>query len=535
MVATKGPGMAALPVNPVQFGKSASRLRPRKGLSIWATHLMLPLVSSTLLAAPSSADFALVGNAGNPADNKSRGRVAYEFRIGRLEVTNAQYAEFLNAVASKRDPYQLYSALMTQHFWGGIERSGQTPRLSYAPKSGYEKLPVTFVSWWDAVRYANWLHYGRPTTGRSTLGTTEGDAEHGAYDTRDETVTVYRNSGARFWLPSHDEWLKAGFYDPNRADDGWWKYAQRRDHLPEAGLPDPHGVRANYYSDRWAAPYPHLVPVGSYPSATSYYGTFDQGGNVMEWVEDGNGRRRKMLGGSLFMPGFSLERGYVDGEFAQQELKALGFRVASLVEPGPCPTPPILREQNRERGESRPEQFMKFVTIREPGNEPDPLYGFGAVDYIFEMAKHEVTSAQYCAFLNAVARESDPYGLWHPDMQTGVVGGIDRASSPDGTYVYTPKPGWQHRPVTYISWYDLARMANWMHYGRPNTGKSGLGTTEGTAEQGAYDTKAFASPSEQPDYEAQPIRRNSDVTYWIPNQNEWYKRRLLGPHQIRAT
>ena len=35
------------------------------------------------------------------------GTVAYEFRMGKTEVTNAQYMEFLNAVAAS-DPFQRY-------------------------------------------------------------------------------------------------------------------------------------------------------------------------------------------------------------------------------------------------------------------------------------------------------------------------------------------------------------------------------------------------------------------------------------------
>src|SRR4051812_36198014 len=65
-------------------------------------------------------DTVPVGNSGNPADMRyldvehpnGTGSVANPYRIGKTEVTNVQYAAFLNAVA-KSDPYGLYNASMS--------------------------------------------------------------------------------------------------------------------------------------------------------------------------------------------------------------------------------------------------------------------------------------------------------------------------------------------------------------------------------------------------------------------------------------
>jgi len=48
-----------------------------------------------------------VGNAGNAADTSTYGAVAYSYDIGKYEVTNTQYAAFLNAKA-ETDPNGLY-------------------------------------------------------------------------------------------------------------------------------------------------------------------------------------------------------------------------------------------------------------------------------------------------------------------------------------------------------------------------------------------------------------------------------------------
>ena len=172
-----------------------------------------------------------------------------------------------------------------------------------------------------------------------------------------------------------------------------------------------------------------------------------------------------------------------------------------------------------------------MVLIDSPGNPPGPN-GLGAVDSPFRIGVTEVTNDEYAAFLNAVAAQSDPHQLWRPDMAHSVCGGIARSDRPEGGYVYAPMPGWANRPVAYLSWYSLARMANWMHYGMPKTGASTLGTTEGTDAQGAYDTRAFPPPGQEPDYRALPERRNPGATHWIPNQNEWYKAAYYDPTRL---
>ena len=56
---------------------------------------------------------------------------------------------------------------------------------------------------------------------------------------------------------------------------------------------------------------------------------------------------------------------------------------------------------------------LRFVTVGDPGNAADTnnSLGYGSVPYVYQMGKYDVTIAQYCQFLNAVAA-SDPYGLY---------------------------------------------------------------------------------------------------------------------------
>jgi hypothetical protein len=57
------------------------------------------VVIAALTNAALSMEFVTVGNAGNIADTTGKGAANHVLRIGRYEVTNAQYAEFLNAKA----------------------------------------------------------------------------------------------------------------------------------------------------------------------------------------------------------------------------------------------------------------------------------------------------------------------------------------------------------------------------------------------------------------------------------------------------
>ena len=95
----------------------------------------------------------------------------------------------------------------------------------------------------------------------------------------------------------------------------------------------------------------------------------------------------------------------------------------------------------------------------------------GGVDYEYRIGKYEVTSAQYCEFLNAVAR-ADTYGLYDPNMWSYPMGCKIQRGGTSGSYAYSVDPNWGNRPVNFVSWGDAARFTNWLHNGQP-TGVQG--------------------------------------------------------------
>ena len=153
-----------------------------------------------------SIDWITVGDPGNACDVQSQGcfgAVADTYRISKTEATNSQYAEFLNAVAAA-DPNALYSTNMGSSPFGGITQSGASGSFSYSVNSGFADKPVNFVSFYDSLRFANWLHNGQPTGAQGST-TTEG----GAYTITAAGIaanSIARNAGATIFLTSEDEW-----------------------------------------------------------------------------------------------------------------------------------------------------------------------------------------------------------------------------------------------------------------------------------------------------------------------------------------
>jgi hypothetical protein len=111
----------------------------------------------TSLALPAHAvtpDWVTVGDPGNAADTTGLGDVADSFQIMKFEWTNAQYAQFLNAVdASGTNPNAVSSTNMDSNPRGGISfTSGSSDGSKYAAKTNMGDKSVNFVSWFDAAR-----------------------------------------------------------------------------------------------------------------------------------------------------------------------------------------------------------------------------------------------------------------------------------------------------------------------------------------------------------------------------------------------
>ena len=326
---------------------------------------LVPCTFNTV-SAEVTFEWVTVGNPGNAADPLNAatipgiGAVAYEYAIARNEVTNAQYAEFLSAVAVT-DPNGLYNGLMGTDPRGGITQSGTSGSFTYGLRFAMGNKPVNFVSYLDAMRFVNWLHNGQPT-GVQDATTTE-DGVYAISDGLSET----RATNAKYFIPDENEWYKAAFHQSaahgGDADD-YWLYPTATNDIPTAATADFEGDISNpgvnvvnyNLTANWNGIFGgHVTTVGSagIPSR-SYYGTSDQGGNLLEWVETTiNGNRHIVRGSAFNWSDFNLQStGRLTGD-PVWEFDNQGFRVAS--------TPPTCSPVAINNGDGDADGFVDLV------------------------------------------------------------------------------------------------------------------------------------------------------------------------------
>jgi formylglycine-generating enzyme len=318
----------------------------------------LCLVLSFGISASASAsvviDWVTIGNPGNLAQSLNNrthiirttgdgsGSVSYVYTMARNETSIADYTKFLNAVAAT-DTYGLYDIRMASNLnIAGISRSGSSGSFSYSVVGSGDR-PITYVSWFDAARFANWLHHGQPT---GLLGV--GLIEDGAYLLSGATsgTAPQKNADAKVWIPTNNEWFKAAYYDPAHINGagGYWLHANRSS-----------STQSNDFSVAGAANFRvgdfattpgnntlltnqnYLTAAGAYgQDSQSYYGINDMAGNVYEWndLTGTASASRGYRGGAWDITNSasldSASQAFNNTNFAASNL---GFRLAAVPEP----------------------------------------------------------------------------------------------------------------------------------------------------------------------------------------------------------
>ena len=305
-------------------------------------------LSSNLQAQPLvNIQTVTVGDAGNVADTRTNagsfgyGAVADVFAIGKYEVTISQYTTFLNSAASVTgDSYivNLWNANMTSNLnIAGISRSGDGSSVSPYSYSviGSGNRPISYVSWFDAARFANWVNNGA-VNGAST--------ETGAYTLNGATngVGFTKNAGATWFLPSEDQWYKAAYHTGGGTNAGYWLYPTQSDTAPGNTIGGAtnqanynNGVYSVTQSSSYSGSQNYLTDAGAFSNTPGAYGTFDQGGNVFEWNDAVIDSSRGLRGGSWDYGDGGLQSSYRGKSFVgpEGEYGNVGFRVASVPEP----------------------------------------------------------------------------------------------------------------------------------------------------------------------------------------------------------
>ena len=318
----------------------------------WITGLLLGFGMTLPPASALELDWVLVSDPGNPPDQTGYGAVAYPFQISKTEITLAQYAEFLNAVASS-DPHALWSPSFKDAPVASmarerilIRRTGEAGSYQYSVPPEAAQQPASFIGFYEAMRFANWIHNGQGAA----------DTESGAYAISKNQGLAVHSPDARVWIPTEDEWYKAAYYHPESKGGpagGYWRFPTRSNVPPapkRAGDPERNAASFGGYSGEKEHKSYDFLPVAGLPNAASHYGTFDQGGNVWEWNEAiVFNKQRGMRGGSTPHTVDKLRSSVRSSASPERRYPDTGFRLAralpaeapaSAQPPAPQPSSP---------------------------------------------------------------------------------------------------------------------------------------------------------------------------------------------------
>ena len=311
------------------------------------------LVSTCLLAVSASAgtvDYTMVtvGNPGNANDTGGGGIGAVDssYQIGKYDVTIGQYTAFLNAAdPNGTNPNGIYNSSMGTNlniagisYTDGAAAGSKYAVMTVSGSSPYGGVsngdrPITYVSWFDAARFSNWM----------TNGQGSGSTETGAYTLNNATSgdAVAKNPGAAFYIPTQSEWYKSAYYDPtlNSGSGGYYAYATQSNSLPGNTIGST-GNQANRFANTGYAVTQsfnsssnqnYLTDVGAFTGSGSFYDTFDQTGNVNQWndLDGAAGALRGQRGGFYNDIELGLSSSSSFSRAPSYEGADVGFRLAS--------------------------------------------------------------------------------------------------------------------------------------------------------------------------------------------------------------
>ena len=104
-----------------------------------------------------AGEFQMGSDSGQPDESPTHAVYVDAFYMDESEVTNAQYAEFLNAKGKHTEDNRIWM------FIGAQNDKIEAVSGVYRVKTGYENHPAVFVSWYGAMAYAEWKGKRLPT------------------------------------------------------------------------------------------------------------------------------------------------------------------------------------------------------------------------------------------------------------------------------------------------------------------------------------------------------------------------------------
>jgi hypothetical protein len=248
------------------------------------------------------------------------GGVSYTYGIGEFETTVSQYVTFLNTVDPHgTNRRQLYFDNMSPTNWpqyGSVRytsSAGVGEHYSVAYPEWAQK-PFNFGDFSRAARFINSLDNGKILSHtQSTSGAFKYVAytvrlspqtERGMYDMSKSAPTRTASSG--FVLPSNNEWVKAAYYDPKHGGtDSYWEYPTGPFKQPNVSVLNPKTGDVENASDQPLSTYNPNDPNSSVdtPGAPP--------GKAPTWCPSQAGPTCDQILPSEFPPGLDLQKNYM--------------------------------------------------------------------------------------------------------------------------------------------------------------------------------------------------------------------------------
>jgi formylglycine-generating enzyme required for sulfatase activity len=198
-----------------------------------------------------------------------------DFYISKYEVTNAEYAKFLNAYGSAEVKQGEHKGqrMIVEDVWG-IKKAGNT----FEAQSGYENHPVVYVTWYGANEYCKFYNARLPTEAQWEYAARGGNQSNG-----------YIYSGSDYIEAV--AWYYENSYDLGSSHKDYGTHAVGGKQANELGLYDMSGNVWEWCSDWYSSTYNGGSPTKNPENTTKATYCVFRGGSWISYADCRSARR----------------------------------------------------------------------------------------------------------------------------------------------------------------------------------------------------------------------------------------------------